>query len=469
MSGRTPCKSYKPPDKPEGASIRVAPHGRAAPHAVALFALAAVAAGVPAGCGGTHPHHVRTTAAARAPRPARTVRTPPPKPHFPHGTAALRAALARTFRKAGPMSGAVVYDITDHAPLFDLRPAVARWPASVEKLYTSTAILRDLGPRATLETSVLGAGHLAHGVWHGDLYLRGGGDPTFGDGGFNRVWEHGLGPTATEVVRKLRGDGIHRVTGQLIGDGALFDNRTGPPSTHFGPDIPDLGGQLSALTYDHGATTGKWSPSAFAARELAQTMRASGIEVRTTRRTGTAPRSARELATVTSPPMSAILRLMNVPSDDFFAEMLTKQLGVRFGGAGTTAAGARVIGKVISHDYGLQPHIVDGSGLSRDDRTSPRQVVELLRSLWGTRRGAELYSSLPVVGVNGTVQTIAVHTAAKGRCVAKTGTLTDVTNLAGYCHSRGAKRLAFALFIDGPSNWRALQLESTMVAAIARL
>ena len=367
------------------------------------------------------------------------------------------------------MSGAVVYDLTDHAPLFDLRPRIARWPASVEKLYTSTAILRDLGPHARLQTSVLGAGHLARGVWHGDLYLRGGGDPTFGDGGFNRIWEHGFGPTAAEVVRKLRGDGIRRVTGQLIGDGALFDNRPGPPTTHFAPDIPDLGGQLSALTYDHGATMGKWSPSAFAARELAQTMSASGIEVRTTRRTGTAPRSARKLATVTSPPMSVLLRLMNVPSDDFFAEMLTKQLGVRFGGAGTTAAGARVIGKVISQDYGLQPHIVDGSGLSRDDHTSPRQVVELLRELWGTARGAEVYSSLPVVGVNGTVQTIAVHTAAKGRCVAKTGTLTDVTNLAGYCHSRGAKRLAFALFIDGPPNSRALELETAMVAAIARL
>jgi D-alanyl-D-alanine carboxypeptidase/D-alanyl-D-alanine-endopeptidase (penicillin-binding protein 4) len=368
------------------------------------------------------------------------------------------------------MSGAMVYDLTDHTPLFALRPGVARWPASVEKLYTSIAILRDPGPHARLQTDIMGAGHLARGgVWRGDLYLRGGGDPTFGDGGFNRVFEHGFGPTAAELVRKLRADGIRRVTGDLIGDGALFDNRPGPPSTHFAPDIPDIGGQLSALTYDHGSTAGHWSPAAFAARELARTMRGAGIKVKTTRRTSTAPRSARKLATVISPQMSVLLRLMDVPSDDFFAEMLTKQLGVRFGGAGTTAAGARVISKVISDGYGLQPHIVDGSGLSRADRTSPLQVVELLRELWGTAPGARLYASLPVVGVNGTVQTIAVHSPARGRCVAKTGTLTDVTNLAGYCHSRHGKRLAFALFIDGPSNWRALQLESAMIAAIARL
>jgi serine-type D-Ala-D-Ala carboxypeptidase/endopeptidase (penicillin-binding protein 4) len=367
------------------------------------------------------------------------------------------------------MSGGAVYDLTDHVWLFALRPRVARPPASVEKLYTSVAVLRELGPRATLQTTVLGAGHLAGGVWRGDLYVRGGGDPTFGEETFLRAYEHGYGPTASEIVRQLQADRIHRVAGDLIGDGALFDNRTGPPSTGYGPDLPDLEGQLSALTYDHGAAPPGWSPTAFAAHELAMTMRGAGIQVGTTRRAGTPPRSARTLATVTSPPMSVLLRLMDVPSDDFFAEMLAKQLGVRFGGAGTTSAGARVISKVISDDYGLRPQIVDGSGLSRKDITSPLQIVELLSKLWGTTTGAQLYASLPTVGVNGTVQTIAVHTAARGACVAKTGTLTDVTNLAGYCHSHGGQRLAFALFIDGPSNWRALELESAMVGAIARL
>ena len=56
------------------------------------------------------------------------------------------------------------------------------------------------------------------------------------------------------------------------------------------------------------------------------------------------------------------------------------------------------------------------------------------------------------------MQTIGVHTAAQGRCVAKTGTLNYVTNLAGYCRSRGRHTLAFALFIDGPGNWPAIAL-----------
>ena len=118
--------------------------------------------------------------------------------------------------------------------------------------------------------------------------------------------------------------------------------------------------------------------------------------------------------------------------------------------------------------YGVHPRIVDGSGLSRDDRSSPSQVVSLLRSAWRTPEGDVLWASLPVVGVNGTVQRIGVHTPAQGNCIAKTGTLNGVTNLAGYCHRPGHHRLAFALMIDGPSNSQALELMNRMVAAIAK-
>jgi D-alanyl-D-alanine carboxypeptidase/D-alanyl-D-alanine-endopeptidase (penicillin-binding protein 4) len=389
-------------------------------------------------------------------------------PKTPPALAELKRALLRGLRAAGPDTGAVVYDLTAHRSLFNLRGATARPPASVEKLYTSVAVLSNLGPTATLQTSVLGNGHRSPGgVWHGDLYLRGGGDPTFGDGVFNQVWEGGYGATAEQLAAQLRRAGIRRVTGHVIGDASLFDARRGTPASGFAPDIPDLGGQLAALTYDHGATARHLSPGAFAARELVLTLRRSGIRARAARLTGITPPEARPLATVSSPPMSVLLRLTDVPSDDFFAEMLTKQLGVRFGGSGSTAAGAGVISEAVAR-LGLTPHIVDGSGLSRADRTSPLQVVDLLRELWPTPNGRLLRRDLAVVGVSGTVQHLAVHTPAHGRCQAKTGTLNYVTNLAGYCDSHGGHTLAFALFLDGPSNARSTQLLGRMVAAIAR-
>jgi D-alanyl-D-alanine carboxypeptidase/D-alanyl-D-alanine-endopeptidase (penicillin-binding protein 4) len=419
------------------------------------------------GCGGGGVRRAPIAKVAETGPPPVHRNAPPARRPLPPGAAALQAALREQFVHAGQESGGVVYDLTDRMPLFSLRGGVARPPASVEKLYTSVAVLRELGPGATLQTTVLGTGFLgAGGVWHGNLWLRGGGDPTFGDAAFNRTWEHGQGSTASELAGQLQQAGIRRVTGHVIADGSLFDSRTGPPSSGFQPDIPDLGGQLSALTYDHGAT-GPLTPWTFADRQLVRTMRALGIAARATRFAGVTPTDARPLASVSSPPMSVLLRLMDVPSDDFFAEMLTKQLGARFGGTGSTAAGARVISDVLD-GYGIHPTIVDGSGLSRADRSTPRGVVELLTALNGTPTGDELNSALPTVGVNGTVQTIAVHTAAQGRCIAKTGTLNGVTNLAGYCHSRGGKLVAFALFIDGPPNWRAVPLISGMTAAIAR-
>jgi D-alanyl-D-alanine carboxypeptidase/D-alanyl-D-alanine-endopeptidase (penicillin-binding protein 4) len=182
---------------------------------------------------------------------------------------------------------------------------------------------------------------------------------------------------------------------------------------------------------------------------------------------GSAPPAAKPLASVQSPPLSVLVRLMDVPSDDLFAELLTKQLGARYGDGGTIAAGARVISDVIGL-YNLHPTIVDGSGLSRADQSSPREVVGLLRLVWHTPIGRMLATSLPVVGETGTVQRLAVGTRAQGHCVAKTGTLNYVTNLAGYCASRNHHTIAFALFLDGPENWRSLALLGRMVAAIAR-
>jgi D-alanyl-D-alanine carboxypeptidase/D-alanyl-D-alanine-endopeptidase (penicillin-binding protein 4) len=380
----------------------------------------------------------------------------------------LRAALARQFGIPGHQSGAAVFDLTAGEQLYALRDQAKRAPASVEKLYTTVALLRVMGPGARLHTDVLGSGRLSHGVWHGDLYLRGGGDPTFGESGFQHLYEHGYGPTAAQLVSQLQHAGVRRVTGRVYADESLFDRRRGGLITNYAPDTPDFGGQLSALTYDHGSGTTKLSPAQFAVKQLALIMRGSGIEVRWNKHTAVTPDRARVLASVSSPPLSVMTRLMDVPSDDLFAEMFTKQLGVLFGGEGTIAAGARVIADTIASSYGLHPTILDGSGLSRDNRSSPLEIVDLLHGVWRTAVGGELAASMATVGVEGTVRGIGVKTPAQGRCIAKTGTLNYVTNLAGYCHSRGGHLLAFALLIDGPANWEAVALESKMIAAIAR-
>jgi D-alanyl-D-alanine carboxypeptidase/D-alanyl-D-alanine-endopeptidase (penicillin-binding protein 4) len=381
----------------------------------------------------------------------------------------LERQLRRALAHAGPHVGLVVQNLTSGQLLYSLNADVGRPPASVEKLYTTVAALNLLGPSLQLQTTVLGTGELEPGgIWRGNLYLHGGGDPTFGDGSWNAAYEHGYGPTALQLAQQLRHDGIRRVTGHIFADESLFDSDRGGPATNNLPDTPDYGGEMSALVYDHGMSAGHMSPAVFAAHELALTLRGMGDSVGAAGRTRDTPSGAAQLAVVKSPPLSVLVKLMDVPSDDLIADMLAKQLGARLLGQGTLAAGATEIEQAIASGYRLHPTIFDGSGLDRDDQTTPAQVVTLLRRVSGTPTGGLLYAALPVVGRTGTVEGIAVRTPAANHCVAKTGTLDNVTNLAGYCRTRGGSSLTFALMIDGPANYQATPMLSSVVAAIAR-
>lgn len=454
----------------------------AAPGAVALLAAALLAATLLAGCGGggspaklagTTPGPVSppTVTGGSKTHPGGSRRAPGGSRSGLNGrTPALRhmqAGIVKALRHAGPNAGVLVYDLTAGKTLFTSQAAVARPPASVEKIYTSIALLRLLGPQLRFHTDLLGKGHLGRGgVWHGDLYLRGDGDPTFGEAGFDRVWDGGYGSLVGSMVDQLRSHGIRRVTGQVFGDGSRFDEETGGPRTGGQPDTPDYGGEMSALTFDHGASTRKLSPPEFAARQLARTMRGEHIRAQAATGTRRTPKHVRVLASVGSPPLSVMLKLMDVPSDDLYADMFTKQLGYRFRHHGSLGAGAAEIRGVLA-TFGIHPRLGDGSGLDPIDRTTPDQVMSLLRQIWGQPLGKLLSAALPVVGVSGTVQGVAVHTPARGHCVAKTGTLNTVTNLAGVCTAHDAHQLAFVVFVDGPYNWQAMPVIGRIAGAIA--
>jgi serine-type D-Ala-D-Ala carboxypeptidase/endopeptidase (penicillin-binding protein 4) len=370
---------------------------------------------------------------------------------------------------AGPLSGGFVENLSTKATLFSERAQDMRAPASVEKLYTATAALERLGPDARLETTVLGSGHLAPGgVWEGNLYLHGGGDPTFGSTAFIDRLYGGLGTSVSALVQQLVHAGIHSVTGTVEGDESYFDSLRGEPSSGYQPD-PFLEGTLSALAFNRGASGsyhGPHAPAAYAAHELLLALKAAGVSVRQGSGTATAPVGATRLAAAPSPTVAQLLGLTLPPSDNFFAETLLKDLGARFGGAGTTAAGARVVRETLA-SFGLHPHVVDGSGLSREDQTSPQQVVTLLTDLAPTTLGTTLRADLAVAGHSGTLAERMRGTAAAGRCQGKTGTLTGVSNLVGYCQDTSGQYLAFAFFNDGIAIEAAHVLQDNMTITLA--
>jgi serine-type D-Ala-D-Ala carboxypeptidase/endopeptidase (penicillin-binding protein 4) len=367
--------------------------------------------------------------------------------------AALQADLGGQLALAGPQSGAYVYDITAKQLLFSERAAAMRPPASVEKLYTATAILARMGPSARLETTVRGVGHLAPGgVWEGSLYLHGEGDPTFGSSSFIRGAYGGKGASVSALAGQLvRVAGIHRVTGSIKGDEGYLDSRRGEPSSGYAPD-PFLEGTLSGLAFDRGASgreRGRHAPAAYAARRLWVALKADGVVIGGSSGAAQTPPGATLLARVQSPTSTQLLGLMLPPSDNFFAETLLKDLGARFAGAGTTAAGASVVAATVASLLGIHPQVIDGSGLSEADQSSPFEVAQLLVGLAPTPTGAVLRESLAVAGRSGTLRRRMRGTTAAGRCQGKTGTLTGVSNLVGYCQAAGGHLLAFAIFTDG--------------------
>ena len=208
-------------------------------------------------------------AAATGPAPPPVLTPAVERPQTP-AEHKLEAALAKWLHVAGPNSGVLVFDLSDQTELYGERPGYGRPPASVEKLWTTTAVLNRLGADFRLDTTVLGTGHLSHGVWHGNLYLHGGGDPTFGDSEFNHVWNDGYGPTPNELIAQLRRRGIHRVTGRVFGDESLFDHRRGGLITNYASHtlriahvpahvLADLDVASPFLAWLN-ATTGHWIP-----------------------------------------------------------------------------------------------------------------------------------------------------------------------------------------------------------------
>jgi serine-type D-Ala-D-Ala carboxypeptidase/endopeptidase (penicillin-binding protein 4) len=369
-------------------------------------------------------------------------------------TPTLRAKLTREMRYAGTFSGVFVRDLDTDRTLFASKADVARVPASVEKLYTTSVALLRFGPDASFPTSVAGRGFLdPDGVWRGDLYLRGGGDPTLQRDDLQRL------------AGAMGGAGIIRVDGSILGDESRFDTLRGSFDTGGAYDR-DIGGALSALALGRGfAKDGE--PAAHAAGQFAKILRGQGVRVEGRSGAGAAPVNATEVAAIRSPPVRDLIRLTNVPSDNFLAEMLIKDLGAQFGGAGTTAAGMAVVRAQLA-SFGVHPRIVDGSGLSRADRTTPREVVRLLETMHHQELAGAFEGSLAVAGRTGTIRKRMRGTAAQDRCKAKTGTLIGVSSLAGVCATAGGHTIAFAMLMNRAAVGRAHGVQDRIAAAIAR-
>jgi D-alanyl-D-alanine carboxypeptidase/D-alanyl-D-alanine-endopeptidase (penicillin-binding protein 4) len=384
-----------------------------------------------------------------------------------HGAfcASLRARLVHG---GGSASGLFVIDGETGAPVCARAAGKPRPLASNMKLFTTSTALSRLGPQSRIATVLETDGGIdRNGVLHGSLYLVGGGDPALGTPSFYNRFLGGLGTNLLLLKRQVREAGINSVTGRLYADDSIFDRLRGVADSGYATSSEI--GPLSGLDFDSGyssASAGSFSadPALTAASTLAQALRGAGIRIATGVALATAPPFSTELARVESPPLTEIVNTTDVYSDNHFAEMLIKLLGAKLGGAGTTAAGAGVVER-FARGHGSGVHAVDGSGLTRSNRASPMQVVGLLRSMRSNPAGDEFIQDLALAGHEGTVADRMHGTAAYGRCRTKTGTLTGVSNLSGYCFNRDGKLMIFSVLMGSVSDLSLAHEEQDLIAA----
>lgn len=366
-------------------------------------------------------------------------------------TSTIRASWDKREHRMGAHAGAYVVDLATGRVLYSRNADRPLAPASNEKLLTTSSAMVRLGPATTLDTTLRTAPGVAvgpDGTLPGDLYLVGAGDPTLGD------------VAMRDLVSQVRGAGLRRVTGAIIGDESLFDSRRGSYDSHFAYD-PDLGGELGGLAWGHGRFDSH-GPAYYAASRLRHLLKLARVKVTSKVTVAGAGAGSPVLATHASPTIARLISMTNHPSDNLYAETLLKLLGARAGTAGTTAAGIAVAQGVLG-ELGVKATMVDGSGLSRSDRVSPHQIVRLLGAMAGRQEGALFRASLAAPGEWGTLQHRMTRTAARGACRAKTGTLDGVSALSGYCLDAGGHTIAFSLLENGVCAVCAKRLEDQMI------
>jgi serine-type D-Ala-D-Ala carboxypeptidase/endopeptidase (penicillin-binding protein 4) len=374
------------------------------------------------------------------------------------GTLAKRLARALAVpHVVRASSGALAFDLTTGTTIFTRNEGRSLAPASNEKLLVSYAALVTLGPEYLIETDVLGRGELVGTTWRGDLILQGHGDPTLSSADL------------VALARSVRAAGIRLVAGAVIGDESYFDARRTAPgwkSSFYINESPPL----SALSVDRGRYAGRIAvkPALAAALSFRLALRRAGVAVSGGTGTGRAGPDALPLADVTSPPLAAIIRFMDRTSDNFTAELLLKQLSAAGDGIGTSAGGAAVVRTALaSAGVPLRGvRVVDGSGLSRLDRVTPRALVGVLRAAWENPeiRGPFL-SSLAIAGVNGTLEDRMRRPPARGNVLAKTGTTSIASALSGYVK----RRFIFSVIQNGRpvSTWWARRAQDRFATVLA--
>ena len=323
--------------------------------------------------------------------------------------------------------GLMVYDLAADSVIYSYGGQQTLRPASTMKLLTSVTALDLLGSRYDYRTSLYYQGRMADGVLEGDVWLVGGMDPLFDDTDLRIM---------AETLHRV---GIDSISGRIMKDVTFKEDMLLGEGWCWDDDNP----QLTPLLISR--------KDEFAER-FKEELEKCSIIVNAPISAGRLPKDAL-LVCSRSHPLSEVLVPMMKESDNLYAESMFFQIAAATGQRPAKAVHARQAVKSLLSKAGVRgiPYrIADGSGLSLYNYVTPELMVRLLRYAYLKRDVmAALYPALPVAGVDGTLKKRMKGSAAEGNVHAKTGTLTGISSLAGYCRAANQHLLAFCIINQG--------------------
>ena len=321
----------------------------------------------------------------------------------------------------------MVYDLDTDSAIFRLNERQLMRPASTMKILTAITAIDRLGGSHQFKTELCYTGSIENHTLTGNVYCVGGFDPRFNTDDMNAF------------VESLQKMGVDTLRGTLYADKSMKNADLLGRGWCWDDDNP----VLSALVYGR--------KDVFMDRLIAL-LRGAGIVVEAAVSTGQRPQDAMCICTRFHT-MDQILMRMMKESDNLYAEAMFYQIAASTGNQPATAGHAAAVVKKLIGKIGLNPagyRIADGSGLSLYNYLSAELEVLMLRYAF---RNANVFlhlqPSLPIAGEDGTLRNRMHGAFTRGNVRAKTGTLTGVYSLAGYCQAANGHRLCFALLNQG--------------------
>ncbi|UNG17067.1 D-alanyl-D-alanine carboxypeptidase/D-alanyl-D-alanine-endopeptidase [Stutzerimonas zhaodongensis] len=392
-------------------------------------------------------------------------------------------------------------------------------PASTMKLVTTYAALELLGPNHQWKTEFYADGPIENGTLNGNLYLKGGGDPklnmeklwlllrdlrangvetvtgdlvldrshfvqptlpVFDDDGNDKNKPFLVGPDALLVNLKAlrfiaRNDGGNvKVLVEPPIATVQIDNRIQALPKAKCPGWPDI--RYNPIENGNGVTvvvTGKLPAGCsgqtylsvldhqrYAAGAVRAIWKELGGTILGEDRVAPVAKDAKMIARAYSPDLVEIIRDINKYSNNTMARQLFLSLGAEFrneADADDSMAAQRVIRQWLAKKGLISPHLVieNGSGLSRAERVSARELASLLQAAWKSPYAAEFISSMPLAAVDGTMRKRLRNTGVAGKAHVKTGTLNTVRAIAGYSRDNDGNTWAVVAILNHPRPWGA--------------